>query len=1417
MAKLLNWGGKPVNDGERLVINTLQQQLPDTYTLIPNVEIQEGGRPPYDYDCIVLAPHALYVVEIKQWRGGIEGDDYTWHIGSQRISRPNPYSTTNNKARVLKSHLSNQQPAIGSFWVQAIVAIADDQGTLTIHGQARDWVRQYTDLPALLQDASAIPYHAAHLRQHRGPIENSLQHICRGQQPGPRRFGPYVVKETLSHRDNISEYLAQHELQREARVVRLRVFSYDPYQSDELRARQMEIIRREAESLQKIGGHVNLITSSDLFQDTHDPNLYFTVTDWSDTGTLRDLLTADIPLSLSRKLELALGIAAGLKAAHEAGVIHRDVRPENILISHTSQPRLMNFDHARLTIPGAMTVGPVRHDPDVSRAYMAPELLNPTITPTAAADVYSLGCILFEMLVGAVLYDTPEDARDQNTSAGGPAALGASDIPDRLNLLIARMMKPDVNQRPQTAQEVWEELRAISQTPSATLQPEDAAMAEPGASQEEEPDFFERGDTIDQKYQVVKMIATGGFSQVYRVFDHVIEKEFALKLFKNPSGSLDYLRQEIQAMFDLDNPHIARAYNWGILRPSGRPYLVSEFVAGDELSKFTTPEKRLSAHEAVDAILSLLRALEYIHPNVDLIEELRVKIESGEVTQEEYEQFGRLQNEGLLHRDIKPANLILVSNGLLKLVDFNIAARSSEASRTQAGTPPYMLPEIGIMRWNADADLFATGIVLYELLTGHHPYPERQPSIEIPPADPRDYQPNLHPDLANILLKAVSCNPEIRYHSARRLRLDLAALDGVYLRAIIPTIVPLQNITLEPWERHKENYNPYVTRLLTLYSQARRDNSGTRGLEGIAQHTYIPTRLDEYLLPDVVDGRYRLVIITGNAGDGKTAFIKRLENHIIENGGHLTQPTPNSSNLTFHNIQFITNYDGSQDEGAERANDQVLNEFFAPFTDAELSQTPTPKEVHLIAINKGRILDFFMDGENGNHYSQLADSIDNFFDPDETTRPLPDWLAIIDLNNRSIVAADSNESDKSIFDRQIEALLKPEFWSPCQSCAFKDRCFIKYNADSLTDTVSGPAVRERLRTLFEIVHLRRKLHITMRDMRSALSWMIFRDHNCDNIAEVLAAQPDPAAQLDLFYYNAFAINGSPLAGQHDDRLVRLLRQIDPAEVANPADDRTLHFQTLSALRLMTFDNRSPLAATWLDEWELETGWEASQKDEVLAEHRQKHAIMRRRAYFERRDDGWLNMLPYQQLDTFRAVTQVKNVEEEKRHELKEMLVTGISKADGARNPELASTNICLRASQVSKVIVKSFRLFPSTDFQIRLPEMPNHQYLEYTPDQLIFYHDPEDPNNRIPTARDAELIVSLDLLEMLYQVTNGFVPSPDDISGVFVNLTIFKNALAHLPYKRVLLTRDDLQFYKLELIDTGVVGLEKLDVTGYAA
>jgi serine/threonine protein kinase len=1403
MAKVIRLpGARPANEGEALVFRYLEDELPGTYTLIPNVEVVEKGRPAFEYDLIIIGPHAVYVVEVKRWLGGIQGDDYTWRVAG-RHRRQNPWPTANNKARVLKSQIQRRDLRCSQVWVEAIVVIADDQGDLNLRGACRDRVFRYTDLPTFLTDPNALGDKSGNLRPLRGPLEKTIQEIGRGRSDSVLRFGDYVVEETLSRRDTVSEFLARNTLLRGEEKVRLRVFSYDPYLTPEVQERRQECIRREAEALQRIGPHPNLIALQTFFTDPNDPNLFVEVTDWSEAGTLRGLLAPDASLSLERKLELAQGIAAGLQAAHAANIIHRDVRPENVLIGHDEQPRLMNFDHARIALPDARTISPLQPDPDVPRAYQAPELLNPAIQLTPTSDLYSLGQILFEMLTGQTLYESPEDALQGTTTLGSPAEY-VPDVPEPLNELVRQLLHTDAQRRPQCAADVIEVLHELREKPSGTVievaEPEPEPSPPPSVAPE--PAKFNETDVIDDKYHVQKVLEAGGSGRVYQVYDPIRDRTFALKVFEATSLSMEFLKREVRTLEEIDHPHIVRFQGWGQLKQSGRFYLLTDFVEGDDLAAYTTPDRRLPVRDAVNLVVQLLSALGTIHPDVDRLQELRAKMEGGDITAEGYEEFGELKESGFLHRDIKPANLMLSANGLM-LVDFNIAARASQAGHTHVGTPGYMLPEVGLMPWDVDGDLFATGIVLYQLITGHHPYPDNQPNAGTSPTDPRTYIPELHPNLSDILMRAASCDAEQRYHSAWRFHEDLLALDEVYLQAV--TVEPVfSELVLEPGEVGKPNYNPYVTRFLRLYSQARRDNSGTRGLDKTALLTYVPTRLDRLLRPAVLDGRYRLVIITGNAGDGKTAFIKQLE----ESAGAQTvvHPTDNSGEFTYNGIRFVTNYDGSQDEGAERANDLVLTEFFAPFADALLDQASAERAVHVIAINEGRLIDFFgttpgadADDSVASQFSQLGRLLGDFFESDHDASVLPDWLLVVDLNRRSVVAHDADASGLSIFERQLEALLKPEFWEACQQCELRERCPINFNVRTLADPASGAEVRERLRTLFEIVYLRRQLHITMRDLRSALSWILFRDLSCDDVAQLLESHTPSEDLLALLYHQALAFDGLPPEGRSDDRLVALLRQIDPAQVANPTVDRTLHFQEVDDLARLAFEARPVLAETWLEEWRLPRAWEALQDPDIARRIQARHAAARRIAYFERRNMGWQQMLPYQNLGRFRKLTQSSSPD---LAALKVELVEGISLAEGARNQDLARQYVCLRAGQTDRVKIKSFRLYPREAFEVHIPEGKSGPYIEYTPDQIVFSHRTEDT-----ASSQADLVISLDLLELLAQIREGFTPSLDDIQGFFINLVVFKNALAHLPYRHALLTRNDRQFYELHLNENAEVTL----------
>ena len=126
-----------------------------------------------------------------------------------------------------------------------------------------------------------------------------------------------------------------------------------------------------------------------------------------------------------------------------------------------------------------------------------------------------------------------------------------------------------------------------------------------------------------------------------------------------------------------------------------------------------------------------------------------------------------------MHRDIKPLNVMLTRTGA-KLLDFNIASRVGDPVRTHSGTPPYQPPDAGLDRWDVSTDLFAVGVLLYQLLcNGYHPFPNAVPMTGEPVIDPRTIRADLHPDLAAFLTKACAPASADRFSTAADMRLAL--------------------------------------------------------------------------------------------------------------------------------------------------------------------------------------------------------------------------------------------------------------------------------------------------------------------------------------------------------------------------------------------------------------------------------------------------------------------------------------------------------------------------------------------------------------------------------------------------------------------------------------------------------------------
>jgi Protein tyrosine and serine/threonine kinase len=279
------------------------------------------------------------------------------------------------------------------------------------------------------------------------------------------------------------------------------------------------------------------------------------------------------------------------------------------------------------------------------------------------------------------------------------------------------------------------------------------------------------GDVLDGRFEILQILGHGGFSKVYRVLDDVESKERALKLFDSAAG-YEAVRREIGALREIHHPNVVKVF-WAGKTNVGDWYLITEFIDGESLDEFVTGKRNLRDREAVDVALDLLDALVAFHPDAARLKQLDAKRCQGDLPEAESHEWMELTARGLIHRDIKPRNVMLTRAGA-KLLDFNIASRVGDPVHTQSGTPPYQPPDADLTRWDVSTDLFAVGVLLYQLLcNGNHPYPNAMPVVDGLVIDPRTIRSDLGLDLAEFLIKACAPASGDRFSTAAEMQLAL--------------------------------------------------------------------------------------------------------------------------------------------------------------------------------------------------------------------------------------------------------------------------------------------------------------------------------------------------------------------------------------------------------------------------------------------------------------------------------------------------------------------------------------------------------------------------------------------------------------------------------------------------------------------
>lgn len=1369
MAKIIfprSWTGY-VGPFEPKVVDALKAALPDNFVLIPNFGLKPKGRQSMEFDVVVLGPFGIWVVEAKEWYGRLSGDDQEWLLN--RTPKKCGLWLLEQKAKELKSLLGG----LGTGVYVTPLYVVPDALDLQLDGGWRGHVVTLARAAAAMQSTHLIPGKPGSITAMHDAIAHSLLGQGAARSSARTRLASYEIVETLSRDADSVEYLAKRALIEEPTRFRIRTWHFDGSGSADEVARRRAVIARPTEAVAKIGAHPNLLSISE-FNVLADESLFYEVTEWSEFGTLYGVLTnsAHVPLTLRDRLEIAAGVLSALEAVHACGVVHRALGPKAVLLGRDRVARLTDFDRAFLDGRQSVFSETARR---IEPAYLAPELEDiSSYDFDVKTDMYSFGVLLYRLLTDKEPFASPAAAKAAGGIPSRPASATRPGLNPLLDELVLQCLHVDDFQARPSASEARGVLeRVLGRSTATGPTPAATTITAP------RPARFDPGSIVDETYRIDAYVGQGGFAKVYRVFHLEHQRTYAMKVMHGDASELEATLREWNEIVPKLPPHptLARPYWMARLHPPDRtPYILYEYIDGETLQAYCDGRKRLTWSDTQRIGVALLDAL------------------------------GAMHATGILHRDIKPSNVMLALPGHEpKLIDFNVSSALG-ASGGRAGTPRYWAPDAGKGSWRSDMDLFSLGVVLFELATHTHPFRNSDP-LNGPAMRLSDVLPTGDVAIAaaeSFFLRALADRGADRFASAAEMRLALE--DVVAITApppLPPPAVPTSDGPPPP------NTNPWVAELLTLYSQARRSNVGTRGLDRVGEMTYVDTRLDTVLAPRIAAGKFRLVIVTGNAGDGKTAFLQRVEALFKSrlHAGFAVLASDNGARWTDGGLDFETNYDGSQDEG-DTTSDDVLARFFQPFEGESIGGV-AGNTVRLLAINEGRLLDFLEHGPAATRLIGLRRFVKSALGG---TAP-PGAVLLVNLNARDVTAAPFGKPEESLVIRQLDALLSPALWASCDVCALKTRCPIVFNVDSLRDPVSGVVAKQRLHSLFSVVHLRRRAHITMRDVRSALSWLLLRDQDCSDVAALLGRDGAGRALASLAYWNAFSESGSLAVDAQRgsdrtvDRLVSRLLEADVGRTTLPALDRMLDHAPLAAVPWTTFELRSPhLADVLLTEWRgAPRSGSSLPVEDVERVRREVLASLRRRAYFERRDDGHLDQLPYSTFPLLLEATGDGPNAPKAREDLLHDALLAISLADGARAKALLQRGLALATTRARSAKVRSFRVFPRDKFEVRVERMSGTlDVLELSAGAITIKH----------REGHARLVLTLDLLEMLDRVRAGHRPTPEDLQGAFVNLLIFRNELMAEPFLELFVTQDDVHFVRIEGDGrSGMIRLRASDAT----
>ena len=474
--------------------------------------------------------------------------------------------------------------------------------------------------------------------------------------------------------------------------------------------------------------------------------LRFITMEFVDGSDLKSLLESRGKFAPREALSVMKQVCQGLQAAHAEDVVHRDLKPQNILVGRDNRVRIVDFGLARsFEHTGITRTGAVLGTPH----YMAPEQALGGQSD-ARSDIFALGVVLYELLTGELPFPAENLAESFLARTRNRARHIASvdrSVPEWLARIVMRCLEREPASRYQTAQELFEELNAADKLRSSS-QASTSGMIAPGM-------------ILGSRYLIEAEAGEGGMGKVYRARDLDLDRTIALKIVRpelaNDPHALLRLKHEISLASQISHRNVLRIHDLG--EANGLRFVSMAWADGEDLGHLLRRYGSLPEERIVQLAIEMCEGLAAAH------------------------------DQGIVHRDLKPGNVLLDSAGHACIADFGLARSETQEQLSRAGevhgTPRYMSPEQAEGKLvDSRTDIYSMGLILYEMSTGKIPFKDDSVfqtlalRVAEAPQSPKLANPALSDGLAGIVLRCLERDPRSRYANARELLAGLRQLEA---------------------------------------------------------------------------------------------------------------------------------------------------------------------------------------------------------------------------------------------------------------------------------------------------------------------------------------------------------------------------------------------------------------------------------------------------------------------------------------------------------------------------------------------------------------------------------------------------------------------------------------------------------------